>query len=280
VMTLGLVANILTEATLDQWLDRIRGKSQREVEAIAAAVRPPLALRDRARLVHVAVPTAAPLPLAPAARASAEASNSPAPMFDSSPHASSQHAASAETGALGNSSTNSQTGAKQSFIPVATQPKVFIQFLADQSFMAKYRIATAILSNKLPKLTFEAVFTALTEEFIRRHEPVERHLRRERAAVGGSHAVDRTPVPLRTRDAVFARDRGRCTYVGSDGKRCDETIRLHVDHIKPVARGGSNDMSNLRLLCARHNQLQAERILGRDVMNGYGNRDGVVVGRL
>lgn len=273
LMTLGLVANLLTEATLDQWLDRIRGKTQREVEAIAATVRAPLTLRDRARLVHVAVPVAAPLPLAPAQRASADSSQTSTPMFAASTPAS--PTAPPEPGGLADSSTNSQAGDKQSPGPVATQPKVYIQFLADQSFMAKYRVAASLLSNKLSKLTFEAVFVALIEEFIRRHEPVERHQRRERAAGRRDQAANRNPIPLRTRDAVFARDRGRCTYVGSDGMRCDATIRLHVDHIKPVARGGSNDISNLRLLCARHNQLQAERILGRDVMNGFRNREGM-----
>ena len=272
-MTLGLVANILTETTLDQWLDRIRGKTQREVEAIAATVRPPVTLRDRARLVHVAVPAVSPLPLAPAPPASADVSKTSPPLFSSSPHASSPAAVPPEPGALANASTNSQTGGTQSSTIVATQPKVYIQFLADQSFMAKYRTATALLSNKLPRLTFEAVFVALIEEFIRRHEPSQRHVRRERAMAPGHHAGDRTPIPLRTRDAVFARDRGRCTYVGSDGKRCDETIRLHVDHIKPVARGGTNDIANLRLLCARHNQLQAERILGREVMGAHRKRE-------
>jgi hypothetical protein len=186
-------------------------------------------------------------------------------MFASLTGASAQPAT-PENSALVNSSTNSQTGGREPSAVVKTTPKVFIQFLADQSFMAKYRLATSILSNKLPKLTFEAVFTALVEDFIRRNEPIDRHVRRERSAGKGLHPTDRTPVPLRTRDAVFARDHGRCTFVGSDGKRCDETIRLHVDHIKPVARGGSNEMSNLRLLCAQHNRLQAERILGRDVI--------------
>ncbi len=286
LMTLGLIANILTEATLDQWLDRIRGKTQREVEAIAATVRPPLTLRDRARLVHVAVPTAAPLPLAPTPHASAD--TPPAFMFASSsdgasPAARSESDVLSESGATSNtspapgaivnSSTNSHTGGKLSSTQIVTQPKVYIQFLVDQSFMAKYRTATALLSNKLPKLTFEAVFVAVIEEFIRRHEPAERHLRREHAAARERHAADRIPIPLRTRDAVFARDRGRCTYVGSDGKRCDTTIRLHVDHIRPVARGGTNDVANLRLLCAWHNRLQAERILGRDVMNEFRNRE-------
>ena len=142
--------------------------------------------------------------------------------------------------------------------------------------MSKYRTAAVLLSNKLSKLTFEAVFVALIEDFISRHEPTERHQRRERTAAREPHAADRIPVPVRTRDAVFARDHGRCTFVGSDGKRCDTTIRLHVDHIKPVARGGSNDMANLRLLCAWHNRLQAERILGRDVMNEFRKREGTV----
>lgn len=258
LMTLGLVANLLTDATLDQWLDKIRGKTQREVEAIAATVRPPVTLRDRARLVHVAVPVAAPLPLAPASPETTDTPPSSPSMF--APSRAAPHSESPEP--------------KQSRAPAATQPKVYIQFLADQSFMAKYRVATSILSNKLPKLTFEAVFVALIEDFIRRNEPMERHARRERAAARGNPA-DRTPLPVRTRDAVFMRDRGRCTFVGSDGKRCDATLRLHVDHIKPVALGGTNDMTNLRLLCARHNQLQAERLLGRDVMDGHRKREGV-----
>jgi 5-methylcytosine-specific restriction endonuclease McrA len=266
LITLGLVANILTEATIDQWLERIRGKTQREVEALAASVRPPVTLRDRARLVHVAVPTA--LPLAPRPPADTPASDEPrliAPLLPSSP-SEPPH----EPGAVARLSTDSQSDSK-SPVPIKTQAKVYIQFLADQSFMARYRIAAALLSNRLPRLTFEAVFVALIEDFIRRHEPAERHQRREQAAAHGGDAGGRAAIPVRTRDAVFARDRGRCTYVGSDGKRCDETIRLHVDHVKPVARGGTNDISNLRLLCARHNQLMAERILGRGVMDAHRN---------
>jgi hypothetical protein len=33
-----------------------------------------------------------------------------------------------------------------------------------------------------------------------------------------------------------------------------------------VARGGTSALSNLRLLCAAHNKLEAERVLGGDVM--------------
>jgi 5-methylcytosine-specific restriction endonuclease McrA len=38
---------------------------------------------------------------------------------------------------------------------------------------------------------------------------------------------------------------------------------LQIDHVKPAARGGANTIDNLRLLCAYHNRLEAERLMGR-----------------
>jgi 5-methylcytosine-specific restriction endonuclease McrA len=259
--TLGLVANIVTESTIDAWLERIRGKTQREVEALAATVRPPITLRDRARLVHVAVPVASPLPLAPEATPSRNTEPSGESLF--TPHPVSD---TPETPREPDASASPAP-------PVKTQPKVYIQFLVDREFMVKYRTAITLLSNRLPKLTFESAFTALLDDFIRRNEPVERHRRREAAAAQEHEAGGRAAIPVRTRDAVFARDQARCTFVGSDGKRCNETIRLHVDHIKPVARGGNNEITNLRLLCAKHNRLQAERILGRTTMAPFLKRE-------
>lgn len=43
---------------------------------------------------------------------------------------------------------------------------------------------------------------------------------------------------------------------------CGSTEGLQVDHIVPVARGGRGTIGNLRLLCAYHNRLEAERLLG------------------
>ncbi|NDE17217.1 HNH endonuclease [bacterium] len=63
---------------------------------------------------------------------------------------------------------------------------------------------------------------------------------------------------------VFARDGHRCTFVSDDGIRCPESGRLQIDHILPKAKGGSDAIENLRLLCAAHNQLMAERHFGRE----------------
>ncbi len=71
------------------------------------------------------------------------------------------------------------------------------------------------------------------------------------------------------RDAVHTRDGGRCTYLGKNGRRCGSRHGLHIDHIVPVARGGQGRASNLRLLCALHNQLEAVRLFGQDYMRRF-----------
>jgi 5-methylcytosine-specific restriction endonuclease McrA len=69
---------------------------------------------------------------------------------------------------------------------------------------------------------------------------------------------------------VFVRDDGRCTYIEKNGLACDSCHGIQIDHIIPVALGGTNDLDNLRLLCREHNLLEANRLLGEQVMGRYG----------
>jgi hypothetical protein len=69
-------------------------------------------------------------------------------------------------------------------------------------------------------------------------------------------------VPRAARRQAAARDGARCAFVGEDGRRCDETGFLELDHVLPVARGGAASVG-VRILCRSHNQYEAERILGR-----------------
>ncbi len=80
-------------------------------------------------------------------------------------------------------------------------------------------------------------------------------------------------IPQSIKDAVFVRDDGRCTFISKKGKRCKETWNLEIDHIIPYAKGGSNSPENLRLLCAQHNRLAAERAYGTEHMERYYNRE-------
>jgi 5-methylcytosine-specific restriction endonuclease McrA len=70
-------------------------------------------------------------------------------------------------------------------------------------------------------------------------------------------------IPRHVRREVYARDAGQCCFVGPDGRRCSARGRLEYDHsLKPYGRGGLTSAANLRLLCAAHNALLAEREYG------------------
>ncbi len=55
--------------------------------------------------------------------------------------------------------------------------------------------------------------------------------------------ADRKNIPNYVRFQVFKRDHFTCQYCGKGGGE------LEVDHIKPVTKGGSNDMDNLITAC-------------------------------
>jgi 5-methylcytosine-specific restriction endonuclease McrA len=68
--------------------------------------------------------------------------------------------------------------------------------------------------------------------------------------------------------AVWERDQGRCTFVGSGGHRCGARKLLEFDHVDPVARGGQATVERMRLRCRVHNQYEAERTFGAAFMKG------------
>ena len=166
--------------------------------------------------------------------------------------------------------------------------------------MRKYQKVASLMSNRLPAgVTIEAVFELLLDEHLERNDPARREQRRRarRARVQGKNGdngngageeappTDQTPcettgsgrsepavasepavrrIPSAVRDRIHLRDGGRCTFQSPDGERCKETQRLHIDHVIPWALGGTHAPENLRLLCAGHNQLQADRHFGAE----------------
>lgn len=65
--------------------------------------------------------------------------------------------------------------------------------------------------------------------------------------------MSKTPrinIPKAVRKYVLQRNNYQCQ---SCGQQSYET-QLNIDHIIPLANGGSNDISNLQVLCSRCNQ--------------------------
>ncbi|HET9959551.1 MAG TPA: HNH endonuclease signature motif containing protein [Polyangiaceae bacterium] len=80
----------------------------------------------------------------------------------------------------------------------------------------------------------------------------------------GSLSASAGYVPAPVRRAVFERDQGRCTFIDGSGRRCRETHRLELHHLKAFARGGEHTLDNLALRCRAHNALAAEQDFGAD----------------
>jgi hypothetical protein len=58
---------------------------------------------------------------------------------------------------------------------------------------------------------------------------------------------------------LWQRAESRCEFV-----RCDCKFGLQREHVIPLARGGTNELSNMELLCATHNRLRARQNFGNE----------------
>jgi len=260
----ALIEPILTVENRDEILDRVRGASHREVERIVCEYRPPVSFRDRVRPVRVAVPGAVDVDRALFERDLAR----------TYPH------------------VTPGAGSK-------IEQRLLVQFLASEAFMAKFERAQALLSHRCPDNSFAEVLDILLTEFLEQHSPAARQKRREqRAKEKGAEPTPRKDetrkrvaspdsrrrewntaearsryISPEVRDEVYARHDGRCAYVARDGTRCGSRRAVQVDHIRPFAAGGTNESSNLRLLCAAHNRWAAERALGVSVMQRFWRKE-------
>lgn len=67
----------------------------------------------------------------------------------------------------------------------------------------------------------------------------------------------RKPLSKKLRFEVFKRDSFKCQYCGGEAP----TVLLQVDHIQPVAAGGTNDITNLITSCEPCNAGKSDRRL-------------------
>jgi hypothetical protein len=76
-------------------------------------------------------------------------------------------------------------------------------------------------------------------------------------------------VPAAVKRAVWARDEGKCQWRLDSGGICGSTLRLEIDHLPPLGRGGASTVEGCRLLCRVHNQLAARQVYGDDWMDTF-----------
>ena len=152
-------------------------------------------------------------------------------------------------------------------VPLAPQ-RFALQFTIGQETYDRLQYAQALLSHVVPA-------GELAEVFDRALRALIPQLERQTFAGTGRPRPDRPrptanprSIPAPVQRAVWQRDGGQCTFVGTTGQRCPARRFLQFDHILPVARGGPATVDNLRIRCASHNALEADRTFGAEFMAG------------
>jgi hypothetical protein len=247
-------------------LREICDKSLAQVDLIAAVYNPKKAVRDRTR--QVAVPKAKDIELE-AVRRARDGAN-----LDG--------AASGTAFDYSDDSDSLRSEVSLTNIKFELESKWKIEGLVSDEVMEKIERCKSLLSTKHPEgVDYNTLFDELTEVFLDKRDPERRIERREKRQEkqrenGQSPKKDKPSpensrhIPIEIKDTVWNRDKGRCAFVGANGRRCDSTHNLQFDHYPiPYARGGPSTDNNLRLLCATHNRYTAKQTYGEQHMQKF-----------
>jgi 5-methylcytosine-specific restriction endonuclease McrA len=203
------------------------------------------------------------------------------------------------TNGCGNdSSTSTSTSGGNTLPPRSVRPRAAthcgeplsegrykLQFTAEQRLYDKLKQAQELMRHQVPNGDIAVVFeraldlliaqrkkqhfaaterprspTAARNRDETRDNPIAKHER-----PGSSAQPQETHsrhIPHAVRREVLARDGEQCSYVSSNGRRCQQRGRLEFHHRVPYARGGAATPDNIQLLCQMHNTLWAERDYG------------------
>ncbi|MBX3017889.1 MAG: HNH endonuclease [Bdellovibrionaceae bacterium] len=152
----------------------------------------------------------------------------------------------------------------------------------DSATMAKLKKAPTLTKQSL---TLEQTLALVLDEYIDRHDPLEKAKRRQKRKDTGYpvrktqskdgnilptakppasgtitktqvvRSVTRRPLPAQIKHFVIQRDQNRCTYEIRPGLRCAHTKNLEIHHRTPLQNGGTDNPENLGLLCSAHHQM-------------------------
>lgn len=137
-----------------------------------------------------------------------------------------------------------------------------VQFTISGETQARLRVTQDLLRHSIPTGDLAAIFDRALSALLADLE------KKKLAIVAKPRAAERRPtrvgsrsIPAAVRRAVWARDKGRCAFKGSEG-RCPERGRLELHHVKPFAAGGEATIVNIELRCRAHNQHEADVYVG------------------
>jgi len=271
--TASLVGQVLTDENLEELIERAAFGTKAEVEHLVASVRPREAPMQGIRKVSVSsagakddgVHAESPKSLLLTARAVAAPVEVRVPV-DAAP-----------------SAPKPVRSPPAEVRPVA-EDCWSVRVTLDATGKAELEALKALLSHKIPNGDLGAVVREAIRcgiEKYRKGAPAPAQKRSPRTPAvqpdkphGASTPTALAPAPTRhvpaaVRREVWKRDGGSCAWIGGNGRRCASRWQLELDHIHPVALGGTSTADNLRVACRPHNMLHAEHVYGREHMDRF-----------
>lgn len=138
-----------------------------------------------------------------------------------------------------------------------------VLFTISRETYDKLQSAQALLRHVVPNgdlsLIVDRALTVLVERLEKQRAGAAAQ-RRE-----GQSSPDTRHVPASVKRKVWARDGGRCAFVGTEG-RCTEQGFLEFHHVRPFAAGGDTTADNLELRCRAHNVYESQLFFGSDLV--------------
>ena len=250
--TARLLAPVLTAANEARLLDAAAFKSKREVEQLVAAERPQAPVATVVRKVPVRQPQLVTTRDAPASPLAAR-EPSPAPQLDDrSPD---------------RTATSARLVERPLSPPVvrALAPEVYkVQFTLSREGHDRLRRAQDLLRHVNANGDIAAIFERALAALVAELEKTK-FAATERPRAASPRQTGSRHIPAAVKRQVWARDAGRCAFVGSLG-RCTERGFLEYHHVIPYADGGETSIENLQLRCAAHNAYESLLWSGADVV--------------
>ena len=248
--TIGLLASHLTDDNHASLLEAARHKSKREVELMVAALHPQPDIRASIRMLPVERP--AEIQRVNGVEAVSGSPVEPLPGTTAAP-------------VLGPNATSQTAVQRRDVVAPLSARRFLIRMTVDEDTQQKLARARDLLRYVIPDgdpaAIFDRALTLLLAQLERTKTGAAVRPRTPAMSPEASATKRSRCVPAAVRRAVWARDQGRCAFIGKSG-RCAETGGLEFHHVVPFASGGATTADNIQLRCRAHNAYEGMLAFG------------------
>ena len=154
-----------------------------------------------------------------------------------------------------------------------------VKFTTTAATIDKLKKAEELLSHAIPDGNVAKIFDRALDALLLQTAR-QKHAATNRPRRGRGPACESRAIPAAVEREVWGRDGGRCAFVATGGRRCDERKLIEFHHLRPWIAGGPPTVDNIALRCRAHNAYEAARYFGpiRAAMDAARTRSGTSSG--